>query len=145
MGQFQFDIEIGAPLSRVWHAFETQEDFAIWFNLDPDWVLTVPEFTFKEGGHFRAEFGPKGQDPYVELGHYEELVRFERIKLRSEMVAGTPYLETWVVLSFEDKGDSTLITCEESGIDEEIVEDRRQGWDATLSNLNRYLTDGSGG
>lgn len=140
-GQFTIELNIPAAPDRVWHAWATRDEFAIWFNLDDDWYLRVPEFDFRVGGGFRAEFGPQGAEPYIEIGKYLKLDEGREIVLSSDMVHQDEVFEvTEVTITIAPDGTGTRLTVTETGIQPDSVNDRKDGWTATMGSLNRYLT-----
>lgn len=140
-GHFTFQMDIPAAPDRVWHAWANHGEFAHWFNVDPSWHLSVPEFDFRVGGKTRAEFGPAGEPPYIEVLEYLDIEEGRRLVFTSDMVQDIQDFDiTHVVIEIEPNGTGTQLTCTESNIPENAVNDRKDGWTATISNLSRHLT-----
>ena len=135
-----------APLERVWRAWTDAGALAKWYLAGDDHVIHFAEADVRVGGQYRVAFGPPGKPPYVEVGHYDEVVPLKRLAFRAtvaiqdgDRALGLAHAET-VVVEFVDLGDGcTQIVLTETG-----PNSRRSGggWHPCLASLGRYLEGG---
>ena len=86
-----------------------------WYRDGPDFDVTVAELDVRVGGKYRIEFGPRGQDPYVESGVYLEVEPGRRLVM-VETLEGVeqPWSGTTVTVEFQahDSGTRLVLTHE---------------------------------
>ena len=86
---------IDAPPEAVFRVWTTREAMESWYRDGDDFVARVAELDVRVGGGYRVEFGPRGQDPFVEYGVYLEIDPPRRLVM-SETLEGvdTPWANT---------------------------------------------------
>ena len=138
---------IQAPLSRVWQALSSAEEFGNWFG------VALKGKTFVAGQRVQGNITIAGYEHVV----FDVLVeRMEPQKLFSfswHPYAIDPAIDyskeptTLVVFELKEAGDGTLLSVVESGFDK-IPAGRRAeafrmnsgGWEAQLENIRKHAT-----
>ena len=129
-----------AVSERVFQAWIDPDDLAKWFSPGADWAINVEKVDLRIGGEFRLTFGPEGEDPFVEIGAYREILPATRLAFLTTLRRGNKIFSvTDCVVDFLDLGDSTEVTLIDRGGDRSAAADRAEGWGATLDNLHRVL------
>jgi uncharacterized protein YndB with AHSA1/START domain len=133
-------ILIRAPLSRVWRAITSIDEFAKWFG-----VTTEGEFV--AGSRVRMRHPDYEADFFVDVVSLEPERRF----VWRWQVAGFPNElgqepATEVVFELEEVRDGTLVKVAESGFDQislkrraKSFEDNDKGWEAQLQSVRNYV------
>ena len=129
-----------APRERVFAAWTDRAQLERWYTPEDDSPVVIAEFDFRVGGHCRAEFGPPGELPYVEIAEYREIDPPARLAFTTVLTRGDLRIaETTCVLEFVDLGGSTELVMTERGFDEAMRDDRAGGWGRTLDHIARVL------
>lgn len=99
---------IDAPPDAVFRVWTTREAMETWYRDGDDFVAHVAELDLRVGGSYRVEFGPRGQEPFVEYGVYLEIDPPRRLVM-SETLEGTevPWADTRVTIEFEEENGKT--------------------------------------
>jgi uncharacterized protein YndB with AHSA1/START domain len=137
---------IDASAEVVFRAWTTREAMEEWYRDGDNFVARVTELDVRVGGHYRVEFGPKGEPPYVEHGTYLEVEPPRRLVM-SETLEGvdSPWAETTVTVEFADQGGKTLLTLVHEGFPSSQVRDLAgSGWPGFIDRLERLVTRASG-
>jgi uncharacterized protein YndB with AHSA1/START domain len=138
-------IEIAAPVSRVWKALTDYREFSAWFKIDMDSAFEVGKTS--QGRLTKSDCGA------VSVGFAIQRIEPERvfayawhpyaIKADIDYSQETP---TLVEFTLEPNGAGTLLTVVESGF-ENVPEHRRAeafrmnsgGWAAQVENIKNYV------
>ena len=82
-----------------------------WYRDSDDFVARVVELDLRVGGRYRVEFGPAGQEPFIEYGNYIEIDPPHRL-VWTETLDGVdmPWSDTRVTLELRDDGGKTRLT-----------------------------------
>ena len=90
-----------APPERVFRAWTDPAELARW-NVPADgWTIEVLEVDLRVGGHYRATFGPPGEEPYLETDEYREIVRPKRLVFTETISrGGTVLTQTLCTVEF---------------------------------------------
>jgi uncharacterized protein YndB with AHSA1/START domain len=131
-----------APIHAVFEAWTSAEVLQQWWSPGPDWETPIAEADVRVGGSLRIvmrspdgeEFGGGGE--YIEVTPTERLV-FTWAWDEIEGHEGSQVIE----VEFNDQGDgTTTVVVTNRGLrDEESKEAHRDGWEGSLSNLDRLL------
>jgi uncharacterized protein YndB with AHSA1/START domain len=83
---------LNAPLARVWAAYSSAEELALWYKPGADYVITLTECDFRIGGRYRIGFQRPGDPPLLEVGRYVEINPMARIIYDEEVTEnGAPH------------------------------------------------------
>lgn len=140
---FEFSITriIDAPRELVYRMWSESEHMSRWCFPKG---FTLPDATmeFHPGGTYMAHMrAPDGSDFRV-LGTYLEIVPKERIVFTHGWIneAGERGHETVVNITFEDHGEATKLTLNQSRFQSAESRDSHEGgWSETVDNLVSYL------
>ncbi|TMA48588.1 MAG: SRPBCC domain-containing protein [Deltaproteobacteria bacterium] len=126
-----------APPERVFRAWTDPAELARW-NVPADgWTIEVLEVDLRVGGHYRATFGPPGEEPYLETDEYREIVRPKRLVFTETISrGGTVLTQTLCTVEFIDLGGRTEVVLTDEGIGADV---HRGGWSRALDNLARIV------
>ena len=131
-----------APAQVVFDAWTSAEVLRRWWPAGSDWETPVAEVDPRVGGGLRLvmrsprgeEFGGSGE--YVEITPPERLV-FTWTWDGHEGHEGTQLVE--VDFTQREDGRTTVVLTNRGLRDEESRRSHRQGWEASLDNLDRVL------
>jgi uncharacterized protein YndB with AHSA1/START domain len=130
-----------APRSLVFQAWADPERMARWAG-PRGFTMTSWEMDTRPGGGYRFCLrSPEGTDHRVR-GVYRELVEQERLVYTWAWVDadGNPGHETLITVTFEDRGEKTLLTLRQSLFESVNARDLHQGgWNSAFDCLAEYL------
>jgi len=112
-----------------------------WYAPDDDWIVEA-ETDLRVGGAWRVLFGPQRDQMYLEHGVFEEIDPPHRLVYTTlyEFPDGSPPFDTRVTVTFEPRGDRTLLTLLDTGYPgEEQRAANESGWPAFLDAFARSL------
>ena len=143
--EFTITRVIKAPRSLVFRLWSEPEHMSQWCFPKG---FTLPDATmeFYPGGTYMAHMRAPDGSEFRVLGKYEEIVLNERIVFTHGWVneTGERGHETVVTILFEDHGDETKLTLQQTGFQsEESCDSHREGWRETVDSLEDYLKRGS--
>lgn len=139
-------IELNAPIARVWRALSDHEEFGQWFRVRLD-------------GPFRPGTISTGMMTFPGFEHHPWLATVERMEPErlfsfrwhdfdeSSGVAVADQPSTLVEFRLEPTADGTLLTIIESGFEAlpeprrlEVLRDNTQGWTIQAENIAAHVT-----
>lgn len=123
---------VKAPVSKVWEYWSAPEHIMTWNSPSDDWHTPYAENDLREGGAFKSTMAARdGSMSFDFEGKYTRVDKHKRIEYA--MSDGRK-----VSVTFEAKGNETLIT--ETFDPESInsLEMQRAGWQAILDNFAKY-------
>jgi uncharacterized protein YndB with AHSA1/START domain len=131
-----------APASVLFDAWTSAETLRRWWPAGWDWETPVAEVDPRVGGRLRLimrspdgeEFGGRGE--YLEIDPPSRLV-FTWTWDGHEGHQGTQLVE--VEFEERDDGTTTVVLTNRGLRDEESKRSHREGWEASLDNLERLL------
>ena len=130
-----------APPERVFRAWTEPAELARWNSPADGWTIEVLEVDLRVGGHYRAAFGPPGEEPYLETDEYREIVRPKRLVFTETISRGGKVLtQTLCTVEFIDLGGRTEVVLTDQGIGAEV---HRGGWSRALHQLARVVSSAS--
>jgi len=99
----------------VFRAWTTREAMEEWYRDGEDFVARVTELDVRVGGRYRVEFGPSGQELFVEYGEYLEIDPPHRLVM-TEALEGvdSPWAGTRVTVELEEVDGKTRLTMTHS-------------------------------
>jgi uncharacterized protein YndB with AHSA1/START domain len=113
-----------------------------WYAPDDSWIVVEAETELRVGGTWRVLFGPTPDEMYLEHGVFEEIDPPHRVvyTTRYEFPDGRPSFQTHVTVTFEPRGERTLLTMLDTGYpsDEQRAANQR-GWPGFLDAYERTL------
>jgi uncharacterized protein YndB with AHSA1/START domain len=141
-GPLRLERTFNASAERVFEAWTSAEVLRRWWPAGSDWETPVAEVDVRVGGSLRLvmrspqgeEFGGRGE--YVEITPPERLV-FTWTWDGHEGHKGTQLVE--VEFRPREDGTTTVVLTNRGLEDEESRRTHRQGWEASLNNLERVL------
>jgi uncharacterized protein YndB with AHSA1/START domain len=133
---------IDAPPEKVFRAWTTPEAMEIWYRDGDDWEAKVVEQDFRVGGAYRIEWGPVGDDPYVEHGVYLEIDAPHRLVMTETLTAGEGgWTDTKVTVVFEEENGKTRLTLvHENFPSTEARDGATGGWPGFIDRVERLVT-----
>jgi uncharacterized protein YndB with AHSA1/START domain len=135
-----------APRERVFEAWTNPEVLREWWAAQPKWEGAGAEVDLRPGGRYRLSMKDTEQGAVHTVGgEYKEINPPERLSFtwswegNPEEMTGSD--ATLVVVEFREDGDGTEVVLTHSGFaNEEIRAMHEDGWNGTLSTLERLLS-----
>lgn len=130
-----------APPERVFKAWTTKAELSKWYSAAADFIIHSIDIDLRVGGTMRAVFGPKGDEPIVELDEYHEVVPGKRLAFDMTLTRGDTFLsKTHITVEFRGIGNGkTEVLLTDVGDD---AWEHAQGWRPALDLLDAYLSKG---
>jgi uncharacterized protein YndB with AHSA1/START domain len=102
---------VAASAASLFRAWTTREAMETWYRDRPDDIVRVVALDVRVGGHYRVEFGPFGEPPYVEWGEYREIDAPHRLVMSESLDGpdGTLWSDTTVTVTLTAEGDRTRL------------------------------------
>lgn len=130
-----------APVSLVWRAFTENEHLAKW-SAPRGYTIPRSEGDLRVGGRWRCCMrDPDGGEHWLG-GVYREIVPHKLLSMTHawDDESGRPGRQTIVTVRFEDLGNRTRVTLEQTGFDSDESRDgHRGGWSECLDLLAEHL------
>jgi uncharacterized protein YndB with AHSA1/START domain len=130
-----------APVDLVWRCWTEPEHLAKW-SAPRGYTIPEGEGDVRPGGKWRCHMrDPDGGDHWLG-GVYREVVPHKLIVMTHawDDENGRPGAETVVTVRFEDLGERTKVTLEQTGFDSDESRDgHRGGWSECLDILAEHL------
>ncbi len=121
------------PPDRVFRAWTDPAELERWNSPHDGWPLKVLALDLRVGGHYRATFGPPGEEPYVEDDEYLEIIPAKRLVFTETIRRGGAVLQqTRCTVEFIDLGGRTEVVVTDQGSGAEV---HRAGWLHALGRL----------
>lgn len=140
-----FDIRLERIVNATPHAafkhWVEAEARRRWYAPDDGWIVEA-DTDLRVGGPWRVLFGPRRDEMYLEHGVFQEIDAPHRLVYTTlyEFPDGRASFETHVTVTFEPRGDRTLLTVLDTGYpseDQRAANER--GWPAFLDAFERTL------
>lgn len=133
-----------APRERIFHAFTTPAELAVWWGPSG---FTVPEIDLdlRRGGRYRFTMQPPEGDAFHLGGEFLEIDAPSRLVYSFRWEEPDPDdRTTTVTLSLRDLGDATEVSLTQGGFATDArLELHRNGWTDSFDKLGRFLRSAS--
>lgn len=127
------EVEIHAPIKKVWEMWTKPEHIVKWNSASEDWHSPKAENDVREGGKFNIRMESKdGKEGFDFSGTYDEVAV-------EDFISYTMDDGRRVDVSFEDDGDKTHVTETFEAEDDNSIEVQKGGWQAILNNFKKYV------
>jgi uncharacterized protein YndB with AHSA1/START domain len=127
------DAAIKAPVDKVWNFWTDPKHIINWNNASDDWFTPKAELDLRPGGRFlermEARDGSQGFDMTGVFKKVEPRRRIEYLMDDGRRVE----------ISFESKGNETMISESFDPEEENAPEMQRTGWQSILNNFKTYV------
>ncbi|QEE49878.1 ATPase [Flavobacterium alkalisoli] len=124
---------INAPVTKVWHAWNTPGDIVKWNTPDPSWHCPSSENDLRVKGMFKNRMEAKdGSFGFDFEGTYD------KVELNREIGYTMPDGRKVATL-FAEIGSKTTVTTTFDPETQNDPEFQKQGWQAILDNFVRYV------
>ena len=133
---------LDAPPAAVFRAWTDLDAMEAWYRDGEDFTVRVTELDVRVGGRYRVEFGPRGDEPFVEHGVYLEIEPGRRLVM-SETLEGVeaPWSDTTVTVELhEHDGKTRLVLTHEAFPTTRHRDLAGGGWPGFLDRIERYVT-----
>jgi uncharacterized protein YndB with AHSA1/START domain len=133
---------IDASPEAVFRVWTTREAMESWYRDGDDFVARVVDLDVRVGGSYRVEFGPRGQEPFVEYGVYLEIDAPRRLVM-SETLEGveTPWANTKVTVELEEENGKThLVLVHENFPTPGHRDNASGGWPGFIDRIERLVS-----
>lgn len=113
----RFERVVNATPEGAFRHWVDPEALRRWYAPDDSWIVETAEADLRVGGAWRVRFGPTPEEMYVERGVFEEVDPPHRVVYTTvhEFPDGRPSFQTLVTVTFEPRGDRTLLTLLDTG------------------------------
>jgi uncharacterized protein YndB with AHSA1/START domain len=126
------EVNIKAPVEKVWQYWTLPEHIIQWNNASPDWHTPGAENDLRVGGKFLVRMEAKdGSAGFDFWGIYDEVIPHERI-------AYTMGDDRKVGIRFSSAENETIIAETFEAETENSIDLQRTGWQAILDNFRHY-------
>ena len=132
---------LDASPEAVFRAWTEREAMEVWYCDGDDFVVNVTDLDVRVGGRYRVEFGPRGQDLYVETGECLEIDPPRRLVM-SETLEGVeaPWSDTKVTVELHDQDGKTRLVLVHEGFPSSHHRDlASQGWPGFIDRIERLV------
>jgi uncharacterized protein YndB with AHSA1/START domain len=126
---------INAPVDKVWKLYTEPEHIMKWNNASDDWHTPKAENDLRVGGKFLSRMEAKdGSTGFDFEGIYDEVETNKRMAF--SMSDGRK-----VTVNFAGVSQGTRVSITFDAEEENPIEMQRQGWQAILNNLKKYVEE----
>jgi uncharacterized protein YndB with AHSA1/START domain len=133
---------IDAPQALVFKTWTSQEHAARWWG-PQGFAIFSCRLDASVGGAFRIAMRSPEGTVHTKVGTYQEIVPPERLVFTYawEDANGIPGHEMYVTVTFEARGDKTLLTLHQTGFETMPERDsHRSGWTGCFERFAKYMT-----
>jgi uncharacterized protein YndB with AHSA1/START domain len=141
-GSVRLERAIAAPRETVFDAWLTAEVLKLWWPAGSDWETPIAEVDPRVGGRLRLVMRSPDGEEFGGTGAFIEIERPDRLVYSWTWDGHGAHQGTNLVeVEFRDLGDrTTLVVLTNRGLpDEAARRAHREGWQASLDNLERVL------
>ena len=130
------DTIVQAPISQVWAAYTSPKDILLWNTASDDWHTTKSEVDLCVGGKFSSRMEAKdGSFGFDFEGVYTAVVTNSLLEYS--------FGDRTARVEFSESPQGVHVKVSFDAEDENSEEQQRDGWQAILNNLKRYVESGS--
>lgn len=128
-------VEVNAPLEKVWECFTSPEHVTQWNHASDDWHSPRAENNLMVGGKFNYRMEAKdGSEGFDFEGMYEEVVPHQKI-IYTMIGDDRRRVEEF----FEEKDNHTHVTITFDAEETNPIEMQRGGWQSILDNFKKHV------
>jgi uncharacterized protein YndB with AHSA1/START domain len=125
---------------KVWRAWTDAQAVKKWWGPGPGEPVSAVELDVRVGGRFRIVFGGPDGRAHECAGEYKEVVPNRKLVFTWCWPNTTPERVSVVTIEFRSAGKGTeLLFRHEQLFDEEVRDNHKRGWTASLDKLAAYL------
>lgn len=138
--EVRFERLVDATVEEAFQAWNDADARVRWHKAEDHWTVEAST-DLRVGGGWRVACGPSADEPYVEDGVFEVVDPPHRVVYTcAHRVPGRPIFQTRITVTFEARGDQTLVALVDSGFpDDEIRREFEDGWPAFLATFARVV------
>jgi uncharacterized protein YndB with AHSA1/START domain len=140
----QMERTVSAPADAVFDAWTSAEVLRQWWAPGPDWETPIAEADVRVGGRLRIVMRSPDGEEFGGGGEYVEVKPAKRLAFTWTWEGPEGHQGSQLVeVEFSDRGDgTTTVVVTNRGIrDDEEKESHRAGWEGSLANLDRLLSE----
>ena len=131
--KINIEVEISAPISKVWQFWTEAKHITNWAFASEDWHCPHAENNLTVGGKFTTRMEANDESFGFDFsGTYNEIVLLKQINYTMDDGRKS-------TIDFVDRGDFTLIEQTFDAENENPVELQKNGWQAILNNFKKYI------
>ena len=124
---------VAAPISEVWHAYNSPDDIKVWNTASPDWHTTASSVDLRVGGKFSSRMEAKdGSFGFDFAGVFTKVVPQKLLEYS--------FGERTGVVEFSEGAGGVTVTVSFDSEPTHSEEQQRAGWQAILDNFARHVT-----
>lgn len=129
------EVEISAPIDRVWHAWNTPDDILQWNAASDDWHTTKSAVDLRVGGTYSARMEAKdGSMGFDFAGTYTRIVEHRLIE--------STFGDRVLLVEFAAGPDGVTVRETFDAETTYSIEQQRGGWQAILNNFKKHVESG---
>ena len=130
--QITVETTVGAPLDKVWHAWNNPEDIKQWNAASDDWHTTESTVDLREGGIFSSRMEARdGSMGFDFAGTYTKIVEHDVIE--------SAFGDRSLTVQFIQGNDGVTIRETFDAEATHSLEQQRDGWQAILNNFKKHV------
>ncbi len=127
------EVNINAPIEKVWDFWSTPEHITQWSFASADWHTPSSENDLRVGGKFNSRMEAKDGSMGFDFGGTYDEVR------EHEFISYTLGDDRKVEINFSSDGDTTKLIERFDPENTNPVEMQQTGWQAILDNFKNYV------
>ena len=128
------------PVEKVWSAWTEPARVMKWFGSDPNGNVLNAKLDVRPGGYFEITFNDADETEHTCFGTYKDVQKLQHLTF-SWMWKSEPDVESFITLSFLDKGKTSEMKFQHSNTGDDSKHVYLKGWRDTFSKLERMLTE----
>lgn len=128
-------VNVHAPIERVWDAYTSPEDIVHWNAASDDWHTPAATVELRAGGKFCSRMEAKdGSMGFDFEGTYTNIVKHKLIEYE--------FGDRTARVEFTENGDDVNVKVTFESESTHTIEQQEQGWQAILNNFKRHVESG---
>ena len=126
------EVNVRAPIEKVWHAYTTPSDIVHWNAASDDWHTTHASADLRAGGAFSSRMEAKdGSFGFDFAGTYTNVVTHRVIEYA--------FGDRQAKVEFMEKPEGVAVKVVFDAETTHSIEQQQEGWQAILNNFARYV------
>lgn len=128
-------VNVHAPIERVWDAYTSPEDIVQWNAASDDWHTPAATVELRAGGKFCSRMEAKdGSMGFDFEGTYTNIVKHKLIEYE--------FGDRTARVEFTENADGVKVKVTFESESTHTIEQQEQGWQAILNNFKRHVESG---